>query len=47
MKYDEFLYRIQTIIGRMNDGELMDDIDRDDEVDVGDLCNTIKEMIEP
>lgn len=34
MKYSEFLSRIQTIIGRM------------DEVDVGDLCNTIKEMIE-
>ena len=47
MKYSEFLSRIQTIIGRMDDGELMDDIDKDDEVDVEDLCNTIKEMIEP
>lgn len=34
MKYREFLSRIQTIVGRMNDGELMDDIDKDDEVDV-------------
>lgn len=47
MKYSEFLSRIQTIIGRMDDGELMDDIDKDDEVDVEDLCDTIKEMIEP
>lgn len=47
MKYGEFLSRIQTIIGRMDDGELMDDIDKDDDIDVEDLCNTIKEMIEP
>ena len=47
MKYREFLSRIQAIVNSMNDGELMDDIDKEDEVDVEDLCNTIKEMIEP
>lgn len=47
MRYGEFLSRIQTIVNSMNNGELMDDIDKDDEVDVEDLCNTIKEMIEP
>lgn len=47
MKYREFLSRIQAIVSSMNNGELMDDIDKDDEIDVEDLCNTIKEMIEP
>lgn len=47
MKYGEFLSRIKAIVSSMDKGELMDDIDKDDDIDVGDLCNTIKEMIEP
>lgn len=47
MKYHVFLSRIKAIVSSMDDGELMDDIDKDDDIDVEDLCDTIKELIEP
>lgn len=41
----QFLEELELYIGRMEDGEIFDDIEMDEDIDVNDALSTIAELI--
>lgn len=46
MTKKQFLEELKLYISRMEDGEIFDDIEMDEDIDVSDALNTIAELIQ-
>lgn len=46
MTKKQFLEELRLYIGRMEDGEIFDDIEMDEDIDISDALSTIAELIQ-